>query len=244
MPEPDAPVAVVTAMREEFEAIVGTARGARSGRGRFARARIGRVDVVIAVTGGGSRNAERAAAALCDACRPSALIGAGIAGALSPGLATRALVASRSVRDSSGEVPPPDARLLGQAVAGGIARAGTLVTVGKPVVGSAEKAVLAAAAGDGPAAVDMESAGWARAAAARGVPYVIVRAISDEAEEDLPDFLAECVGADGSIRRRAVVARALQRPDSWASLLRMRRRTIECSRTLSRFLESLFRGGA
>ena len=244
MRAPDAPIAVVTALREEFVAIVGSARDARPDGESFVRARIGRADVVIAVTGDGTRNAERAAAALCDAYRPSALIGAGIAGALSPGLRTRTLVASRSVRDSSGEAPSPDGRLLGRAVSGGDARAGTLVTVGKPVVGSAEKAALAVAVGEGPSAVDMDSAGWARVAAARGIPYVIIRAISDEAQEDLPDFLAECVGADGGIRRGVVAARALPRPDSWATLLRMRRRTIECSRALSRFLERLFREGA
>ncbi|MGE5278626.1 MAG: hypothetical protein ACM3SU_16675 [Acidobacteriota bacterium] len=244
MPGPDAPIAVVTAMREEFEAIVGRARDARPDGEGFARARIGRTRVVIAITGDGALNAVRAASALCDAYRPSALIGAGIAGALSPGLRTRSLVASRSVRDLSGEVPSPDGGLLGRALSGGDALSGTLVTVGRPVVGSAEKAVLAAAAGEGPAAVDMDSAGWARAAAAHGIPYVIVRAISDEAQESLPDFLAECVGADGSIRRLSVAVRALQRPDSWATLLRMRRRTIECSRTLSRFLESLLRDGA
>lgn len=244
MPGADAPVAVVTALREEFDAIVGSARGARPARGPFVEARIGRVDVVVAVSGDGPRNAERAAAALCDAYRPSALIGVGIAGALSPELRTRVLLAARRVWDSSGDAPMPDARLLGRAVSVGNACAGTLVTVGKPVVASFEKAALAAAAGEGPCAVDMESAGWARAAAARGIPYLVVRAISDEAAENLPDFLAECVGTDGGIRRRAVAARALKRPDSWATLLRMRRRTVECSRSLSRFLERLLQEGA
>lgn len=118
--------------------------------------------------------------------------------------------------------------------------AGLIFTVDQPVVQARQKAALAAAlAGEEPAAVDMESAAWARAAAAHGVPYAIVRAVADTAAEDLPDFLPRCVGADGGIRRSAVVRRALTRPASWAALLAMRRRLAHGAEKLAAFLERL-----
>ena len=95
------------------------------------------------------------------------------------------------------------------------ARSGTLVTVDRPLVAAAEKAAWAARIGDGSAAVDMESAAWARAAAARGIPYIVVRAVSDAADEELPGYLSRCMDADGGIRRSAWrCARSRSRPRS------------------------------
>ena len=82
----------------------------------------------------------------------------------------------------------------------------------------------------------MESAAWAREAAARGIPYVVVRAVSDAADEELPAFLAEALGTDGSIRRGEVARRALLEPSSWGTLLRMRRRMHDLSASLGAFL--------
>jgi adenosylhomocysteine nucleosidase len=82
----------------------------------------------------------------------------------------------------------------------------------------------------------MESAAWGREAAARGIPYVVVRAISDAADEELPAFLAQALGTDGSIRRGEVVRRALLEPSSWGTLLRMRRRMHDLSASLGAFL--------
>ena len=80
-----------------------------------------------------------------------------------------------------------------------------------------------AAKAGSPAAVDMESAAWARACAEAGVPYLILRAISDTADEDLPGYLAGCMDAQGSIRRAGVASGALRHPGSIPALLRMRR---------------------
>ena len=101
--------------------------------------------------------------------RPRALFGAGVGGALTPGLAVGDLVVSARVLDPEGEAPPPSRRLLEAVLAATGARAGTLLTVERPVVSAAEKAELACATG-APAVCDMESAAWARAAAAAGFP--------------------------------------------------------------------------
>ena len=224
------PIAILAALDEEIRAIR-RALPAASG-------------VVSASTGDGPRRAAWGAALLIEQYRPVALIGAGIAGALSAGLAVGDIVASRRVRSAIGDTPAPDKGLLQRALASGKAKAGTLVTVDRPVVSSREKAILAAASGgDTVLAVDMESAAWAREAAVRGVPYLILRVISDTVEEELPDFLPACVGADGSIRRGEVARRALLHPGSWGTLLRMRRRLHDASGALGAFLAEIVKAG-
>ena len=231
-------VAVVTAIPEELDAILSRAREVRRQRYGFFQGRIGASNVVLAATGDGVWQAGRRVAALCDVCRPSALLAAGVAGALSGQLRAGDLVASRRVRDASGEAPPPDDRLLSRALAASGVQAGTLVTVEKPAVTSAEKAVLAASLPDAdPATVDMESAAWARESAARRIPYLIVRAVSDEAGEELPRYLSDCTDEKGSIHRRAVVARALANPTSIPALWRMWRRVRDGGARLADFIE-------
>jgi len=120
----------------------------------------------------------------------------------------------------------------------------TLQSVDRPAVSRGERAVLAEALGaERLGAADMESAAWARAAAARGVPYLVVRAISDALEDELPAYLPRCVGADGRIRRVAVVAHALRQPATIPTLLRMRRRVARCGEKLALFLRALLAEG-
>lgn len=237
------PIAVVTAIKEEFEAVLSRAREARF-RGTFVEARIGAADVALCLTGDGAEQAARAADLLCEAVRPTALLGAGVAGALSPGLAVGDVLVSRRIRDSLGDVAPPDARLLAQALENTPARAGTFLTVARPIVlASLKSALLKSLDGGGPAAADMESAAWARAAASRGIPYLIARAISDRADEDLPEYLGRCVGRDGAIRRSSVVLSALAHPATIPALLRMRGRVLACAEKLAVFLEDFLSGG-
>jgi adenosylhomocysteine nucleosidase len=194
--------------------------------------------LVLAATGDGPRNALDGASRLCEAYRPAALIGLGAAGALTPTLSPLDLVSSMSLRNGSGEVPPPD-RILRRLAADAGARPATLVTTAAPVVSAEHRRALAEGAGD-VAAVDMESSGWARGAARWGVPFVVVRAISDGASEELPEYLPECVGDDGGIRRSAVLAQALRRPATVPALLRLRRRVGACADRLAAFLLNRF----
>lgn len=239
MPGDDAPaVAIVTAIPEELDAILSRARDVRREPYRFFRARIGATAVVLTATGDGRRKAGRGAAALCDVYRPKALLGAGVAGALSPELGIGAIIVSQRVCDSTGLAPAPDERLLSRALTLPGVQVATLVTARRPVATHEEKAALAASTGeDGLCAVDMESAAWAREAAERRIPYLVVRAISDGAEEELPGYLSDCLDAEGSIRRSRVVYRALARPASIPTLLRMRRRLRECGDGLAAFVE-------
>ena len=224
---------VLTAIPEERRPIA-RALAAAGARGR----------VRVVETGDGSVLASRGAREAIAAHRPSHVLGAGVAGGLSPELASGELVASERVLDAAEEAPPPDPELLARVVALPGIRPGTLLSVVTPALTAVQKAALAvraagAASAGSPAAVDMESAAWARACAEAGVPYVILRAISDTADEDLPGYLAGCMDAQGSIRRAAVASGALRHPGSIPALLRMRRRVAGCGRALGEAIAAL-----
>lgn len=235
------PVAVLTALPEELAPILKRAHGIEwKGARGVQRGSLGGVPAVFAVTGDGPLRAGRAAAAICSEFKPTALYGIGIAGALSPSLSAFDLVVARRVRDGRSEAPAPDAELLSRARLAGDPAAVLLLTVDRPVCDPRQKAaLLASLAGDEPVAVDMESAAWARAAAASNVPYAVVRAISDTASEGLPGYLLRCVGQDGGIGRAAVALQALTHPASIATLLEMRRRLAHGAEKLASFLERL-----
>jgi adenosylhomocysteine nucleosidase len=98
-------------------------------------------------------------------------------------------------------------------------------------------ALAARLGGNTLAAADMESAAWARAAAEAGVPYVVVRAISDGFDEDLPAFLTECLDESGAIDRTAVARRLVTHPSALFTLLKMRRRVHASAGQLASFME-------
>ncbi|HEY2796990.1 MAG TPA: hypothetical protein VGK26_03810 [Thermoanaerobaculia bacterium] len=222
-------VLVVTAIPEELEAFSGRSLPE---------------DVVVANTGDGPQRAARNVVALCARYRPSLLIGAGVAGGLTADLGTGDLVIAHRVLDSAGEVTPrPDAVRVGRAAAKPGARQGTLLSVEKPLVTAAEKAAAAATAAPPPAAVDMESAAWARAAAAAAVPYLLVRIVTDTAEEELPGYLSRCMDSEGGIRRSSVAFGALVHPRSIATLRRMRRTVLDCADRLAAFVACLLAEG-
>lgn len=220
-------VLIVTAIAEELAA--------------FVRRRLPE-DVIAAATGEGPRKAARAAAALCARHRPALLVGAGVAGALSCDLVVGDILVARRVLDSTGTAPLPDAQLVARACAMPGARSGTLVSVDRPLVTAAEKAEWASKVGEAPAAVDMESAAWARAAAAHGVGYLVIRAVSDDALEELPGYLSRCMDRDGGIRRSAVAMRALTQPSTIPTLLQMRRRVRDCAERVAAFVEHFVAG--
>jgi adenosylhomocysteine nucleosidase len=180
------------------------------------------------------------ARALCETFRPTAFVGVGVAGSLTAGLRPFELVASARLRNGSGPVPTVDGVLLSVATAVG-ARPATLISTDAPVVRLEQtRALLNQFPEPGLVAVDMESAAWAGAAAGAGVPFIVIRAIADGPEEELPRYLPECLGADGGIRRTAVLRSAIAQPSSIPELLALRRRVAICSKKLAFFLSDFF----
>ena len=234
-------ILILTAIPEE-RAAVQHALAARQRAG-------GTAGVHVVATGDGGVRAERVARQAIAAVRPASVVGAGVAGGLSEDLVPGEIVVSVRVLDAAEEAPPPDPVLVARALALPGLRAGTVVSVVRPALSVSQKAALRARAEAAPPAgtagvgtasvVDMESAGWARACAAAGVPYVILRAVSDTADEDLPRYLALCMDNEGGIRRAAVARGAVLHPSSIPALLRMRRRVGECARSLGAAVAAL-----
>jgi adenosylhomocysteine nucleosidase len=239
MPGADAgPIAVVAAIPEEFAALRSRIRDARAGASGFVLGRLGNVEVVIAAAGDGTVRAARGVARLCETHRPRALVGMGVAGALTHDLSPYDVLVGRRILGPGAEAPAPDAAMIARALAIPGAREATFVTARGPIVTRSARAGLASAAGDGASlAVDMESAAWAREAAARGVPYAILRVVSDGADEELPGFIARCMDSEGGIHRGKVAFAALARPASIPVLWSMRGRVRDASSRLAAFVE-------
>lgn len=169
-------------------------------------------EVRVVVTGMGARPAERAAdAAIADGA--TAIISTGFCGALDPALELGHVVVPAQVRDArTGEQ-----FACAPALAGGAGRQhGTLVTTPQVVRDPAARAALAGVA------VDMESAGIARACARAGVPFAAVRAVTDRAGDHLPhmDGVVDDAGRVHALRMAQRLARHPGEIAAWARLAR------------------------
>ncbi len=134
--------------------------------------------VDVHLSGMGAAAAERAGARIA-ATRPRALLAAGFCGALAGDLRTGDLVAAdQVVEERSGDRFAADPELLAAAPG----RRGTMVSATRLARTPEDRARL-----DG-LAVDLESAALARAAAAESVPFLSLRAVTDEARHRMPDF--------------------------------------------------------
>ncbi|GAA1264511.1 hypothetical protein GCM10009609_29630 [Pseudonocardia aurantiaca] len=159
----------------------------------------GRVGPVPVMPTGMGRERSAAAAAHLGAGGSRAVLVAGVAGALAPGLRAGDVVVANEVRGPDGTVPVPTAVPLAAA----LRRLGLTVHVGAVV---SSPALVSGTAGEaaragGALAADMESA-WLAPAAAGG-PFAVVRAIVDTPERPL--------ARPGTPVRGIVALRALRR---------------------------------
>jgi hypothetical protein len=190
--------------------------------GLEAEAKIARRAGLSAVVGAGDHRrtvqvvAEAASAAEC-------LVSFGIAGGLKPGLRAGDIVLSTEVIDDDRIWRSSDsiaARIAGLAL--------ELDAIEGPVLG-AQIAIATrrdkrrAWKETGAIAVDLESVVVARAAAALGIPFVVLRAIADPAARELPPAALVPLADDGTPAIRQVLASVLARPRQLPSLLTVAR---------------------
>jgi nucleoside phosphorylase len=211
----------------------------RTTLGGLAFGRLGGGPVVLAATGDGARAAARGLAALLDAAPVGRLLVLGVGGGLSPNLAPGDLVAARQVVEAGREVAAADPAWLAAAAALG-AIPGTVLTAPRILVTPEEKRAAwrgleALGSEPGSATVDLESAAYARLAAARGIPLLVVRAVVDAASEALPLDFNRCRREEaGGVDEALVVGRALWRPRVWRGLADLRRRLRRSALALAR----------
>ena len=82
--------------------------------------------------------------------------------------------------------------------------------------------------------VDMESFGVARAATERGVPFIVIRAISDAVTDTLPASLVPAMGQDGAIKGGALAKGILKNPRDLLHLPSFGMKTAKANKTLRR----------
>jgi len=166
--------------------------------------------VRIIVTGMGAGAAEQMAGEAIEA-GVTAAISVGFCGALDRSLARGDVVVPEEVRDgATGEAWPCDA-----ALARGAGRMhGTLVTAHQVVSDPAARERLRGIA------VDMESAGTARACMQAGIPFAVIRAVTDRADDRLPD-MAGVVDDAGGVHPLAALRRIATRPSDIPAWVRL-----------------------
>ncbi|HEX6113131.1 MAG TPA: hypothetical protein VFZ10_12530 [Geminicoccaceae bacterium] len=206
--EPSDPVAVVAGFRAEARCLRGLGLG-------------------VAYSGGSAERARSEAQRLL-AGGAAALVSFGLAGGLAPELRTGELLLPEMVC-SDGPVPWSVDRLWRERVharlaGGGFApKAGIIAGSDGIVATTADKRSLFEATGA--LAVDMESHAVAAVASAAKIPFLVLRALADPADQVVPQVAREALRPDGRIRIRATFGGVLRQPGELIPLLRLARQS-------------------
>jgi hopanoid-associated phosphorylase len=169
--------------------------------------------------------------------RPAGLVSFGLCGALAPELDVGQLAMATAVLTAEGQLATDEAlsnrltsRLRG--VARGLFAGSDAIVPDPP-----RKAALRQTSGA--IATDMESHIAAQAAAHAGVPFAVLRAVSDRADEALPAAAQAGFRPDGTVDVAAVIAVLARRPSELPGLLRTARHAGAAFAALKRAAETL-----
>jgi len=187
--------------------------------------------VAWCVGGVGRAAATQATRQLVAGHRPAALVSAGFAGGLEPGLKRGAIVRPTGVRGAGDDAPTlalaapgPDRTLA--------------VTVDRIVRTPADKAALAAATGA--ALVDMETLAVAEVARGLGLPCHAVRVVSDAVGDELPADVVRLATPQSTLRRLGSVVGMLgRRPRAALDLWQLWEHAVVDGRSLADALAAL-----
>jgi adenosylhomocysteine nucleosidase len=176
-------VGIIAALKEEIDPLVQSMEDVETckwGRHIIHQGKIGDCQVVAVSGGVGKIKAAACTQYLIDQFSMEALICTGVAGAVNPRLHTGDIVISR--RAMQHDFDPGDPELLKKFRKRWLEADSGLVTGDQAIVSAEKRRWLWETFGAD--CVDMESAAVAQVCQMNGVPWVIVRAISDSAEED------------------------------------------------------------
>lgn len=193
--------------------LVAEARCLRQGQNRFV------------CTGGNSARAREGAERLVtqDVC---ALCSFGLAGGLSPELASGSLLLPKTVILPDGDEIDTDSvwreRLDYLSRTAGLDPLSATIAGCDDIVATPEdKAELYRTSGA--VAVDMESHAVGEVALEANLPFVVVRVIADTHDEAIPEVARQGLGEEGQIRPLAVLMELMRRPNQTGSLIRLGR---------------------
>ncbi|PYV72114.1 MAG: hypothetical protein DMG97_14250, partial [Acidobacteria bacterium] len=188
-------------------------------------------EYAVVVCGGiGAESARRAAEAVIANYSPQSVISAGVAGALVSDLHvgdTIFPVVVIDTQDGSRHESGIHSAPLGQSSLGR-----TILATYPEIASVAQKQQLAKSYGAH--AVDMEAAAVARAAEKHGLPFIAVKAISDDLSFELPEMNRFI--RNGRFLTRNFVFHVAVRPWLWLRVLRLARNTRLASENLCAWL--------
>jgi adenosylhomocysteine nucleosidase len=217
-------IAIIAALPGELKHLVSTGftrlPTARGSGVRMWQAEIGGAEVVAVCAGMGPNAARRAFTAAEHAGSLDMVLSIGWAGAL----VDSAIAGSTSIFTTVVDAQTGERYQLADG-------SRKLVLVSTPHVALREEKHRLAASYAG-AAVDMESATILRLAQMRGIPAGCFKAISDDLEQELPDF-NQFIAESGQMQMLRFLAHVLPRPNYWASLIRLGRASSQGSKTLA-----------
>ncbi len=179
----------------------------------------------VAVGGGSSRGAAQAARALAQA-GATGLLSFGLAGGLAPDLAPGALLVPEFVLAADGSRWLTDPDLAGHFGK----REGTVFSADAVLASRAEK--QQAWSRTGALAIDLESGAVARTSAAFRLPFAVLRAVCDPAQQDLPAAALLALSGAGRIRLFSVLRSLAVSPGQLPQLLRLGRQAAAARRAL------------
>lgn len=185
-------------------------------------------DRAVLVCGGiGATAARRTCEAVIELYQPRLVISAGFAGALDPGLEAGRVLTPRLVIDARDGSRTEVSSCKGLLVSfDAVADAKQKLKLGKAYRADA---------------VDMEAAAVACGASAHGIPFVAVKAISDEAGFEMLS-LDKFIACDGQFQAGRFAMFAAVRPWLWPGVIRLQANTAKASRSLCRELEKYTSG--
>ena len=197
------------------------------------KANIGPNEVTVLLTGIGGESAAQAIASIPveihDLC-----ISSGLAGSLDTALKPGDVVVAHSTDalDQSGHATS-DAALFDLAVTSGARPVNVCLTSEKIVTTAEAKEELSQKG----SVVEMESTYILAAAAQRSVPAVVVRAISDAADEDLPVDFARILDSHGHLKMGGLLKEVGLSPYRIPLLIQFGRQSRAAGKSLADFLD-------
>jgi adenosylhomocysteine nucleosidase len=200
-------------------------------------ARVGDADVRVILTGAG-RFASQRAMDHAFAQVPDACIISGLAGALKAEYLPGEVLTARTVGNLRGtREMRSDVELVSRAAASG-AKLADKIIVSERVIATAKEKQQLGASGD---AVDMESLWVLAAAAQRSVRAVVIRAISDAADTDLPLEFDRIFDRQGNVSMLKVLGQLVHKPNRIPGLLRLANDSERAAGALAVFLDGYIR---
>ncbi len=184
--------------------------------------------ILCARSGVGAERAQSAARWLA-AEGATALAVIGVSGGLDPGLRPGDLVVADTVFESDGATgdnwatDPDRSGLVDRALSaeGLPVRRGAVISASRPVPSPRGKGSLRERCAA--LTVDMESAAVARAAAEGRLPLVVLRAVSDAADQSVPEDFLVSLDENGSVRPSVLLRKLAGRPSLVGDLVLMER---------------------